>query len=91
MAASVSTSCISAGCRAGKSVRCSSEPDMGLVNVPKFCTHNLINILNVMIKIVFKKANKEKLRMIWFPKIYQDLPGSQFFPGLAGCNMLCVF
>ena len=32
-----------------------------------------------MIKIVFRKANKEKLRMIWFPKIYQDVPGSQFF------------
>jgi hypothetical protein len=34
--------------RPGKSDRCSSDPEMGLLDVPRFRSHNSINKLNFM-------------------------------------------
>ena len=40
--------------RPGKSVRCSSDTETGLLNVPQFCSHNSINKFNVMKRNVLK-------------------------------------
>ena len=50
--------------RPGKSVRCSLDPETSCLNVPKFCPYILNNTLHIMSINVFKRVNKEQLRII---------------------------
>ena len=51
-------------CRPGENPQCSSELEMGFLNVPHYCLHNLINTLHIMNINVSEDANNEKLWMI---------------------------
>ena len=77
--------------RPGKSVRCSSDPETGFLNVPQFCSHNLIYTGNIMSRSVLKTANMEQLMMILPPRIQLICIKIQIWGRLLKCSSIWWF
>ena len=63
----------------------------GFLNVPQFCAHNLINTLNIMCRIILKRANKEQLRMICILKLNLHALKSKYAGDCSKCSSIWSF